>query len=232
MSNALSAIEAGLVVSVQAPRGGPLDDPSHVAAIAAAVSESGASGIRAEGGADIAAVKAAVGVPVIGLRKRDLDDSPVRITPTLADAHEVVAAGADVLAVDATLRPGPGGQPRSEFLEELRTLRQPVLADVDSLAAGVAAREAGAAAVATTLSGYTRGPRRRSPTWSWWPSSSPSSTARCSPRAATPPPRPCRPRSMPAPSRLSSGPRSRTRRRSRRASPPPPRASELDGAAR
>jgi N-acylglucosamine-6-phosphate 2-epimerase len=31
----------------------------------------------------------------------------------------------------------------------------PVLADVDSLEAGVAAREAGAAAVATTLAGYT-----------------------------------------------------------------------------
>ena len=155
MSNALSAIEGGLVVSVQAPRGGPLDSPLHVAAIAAAASEAGACAIRAEGSADIAAVKAAVPGPVIGLRKRDLEDSPVRITPTLADAQEVVAAGADVLALDATLRPGPAGQERAVLLGQLSSLGLPLLADVDSLEAGIAARDAGAAAVATTLSGYT-----------------------------------------------------------------------------
>ncbi len=155
MSNALSAIERGLVVSVQAPRGGPLDSPMHVAAIAAAATEAGACAVRAEGGADIAAVKAAVSVPVIGLRKRDLEGSAVRITPTLADAQEVVAAGADLLALDATLRPGPGGQRRADLLAQLGSLGLPLLADVDSLEAAIAARDAGAAAVATTLSGYT-----------------------------------------------------------------------------
>ena len=94
-------------------------------------------------------------VPVIGLRKRDVEGTPVRITPALADAQEVVAAGADVLALDATLRPGPGGRSRAELLGELRSLRVPLLADVDSLESGIAARDAGATAVATTLSGYT-----------------------------------------------------------------------------
>jgi N-acylglucosamine-6-phosphate 2-epimerase len=40
---------------------------------------------------------------------------------------------------------------------EIRALGVEVMADADSLAAGVAAREAGADLVATTLSGYTSG---------------------------------------------------------------------------
>lgn len=62
------------------------------------------------------------------------------------------------MAVDATLRPRPGGVSAERFVAELaRELPQPILADVDSLEDGLAAREAGAAAVATTLAGYTGG---------------------------------------------------------------------------
>jgi N-acylglucosamine-6-phosphate 2-epimerase len=66
----------------------------------------------------------------------------------------VAAAGADIVAVDATLRPRPDGVDLASLASELSV---PVLADVDSLEAGLAAREAGAAAVATTLAGYTGG---------------------------------------------------------------------------
>jgi N-acylglucosamine-6-phosphate 2-epimerase len=82
----------------------------------------------------------------------------VYITPQLEDAHEVTAAGADVIAVDATSRARPGGVEPGEFIATLvRELERPVLADVASLEDGVLARRAGAAAVATTLSGYTDG---------------------------------------------------------------------------
>ena len=145
------------MVSVQAAAGSPLDDPSHIAAIAAAAVAGGACAIRAEGAADVAAVKAVVPVPVIGLRKRDVAGSDVRITPTLEDAREVAAAGADMIAVDATERLRPGGRDAADLLGAVAGLGPPVLADVDSLPAGIAAREAGAAAVATTLSGYTSG---------------------------------------------------------------------------
>jgi N-acylglucosamine-6-phosphate 2-epimerase len=68
----------------------------------------------------------------------------------------VAGAGADVVAVDATLRPRPGGTPTYDFLAALSAeLEVPLLGDVDSLEAGAAARAAGADAVATTLSGYT-----------------------------------------------------------------------------
>ena len=156
MKDPLAALEDGLVVSVQAPEESPLNETPHMVAIARAAVAGGAAGIRAEGGADVAAIKAAVSFPVIGLRKRRVPGSEVYITPDLCDAHEVAAAGADIVAVDGTLRPRPNGVGLAEFLGSLGgELSQPVLADVDSLAAGMAAREAGAAAVATTLAGYT-----------------------------------------------------------------------------
>jgi N-acylglucosamine-6-phosphate 2-epimerase len=158
LSDPFGPLEGGLIVSVQAPDDSPLGETSHMLAIARAAEVGGAAGIRAEGGADVAAIKRSVAVPVIGLRKRCVPGSEVYITPELVDAHEVAAAGADIVAVDATLRPRPGGLASGEFIATLRReLRQAVLADVDSVAAGIAAREAGAAAVATTLAGYTDG---------------------------------------------------------------------------
>jgi N-acylglucosamine-6-phosphate 2-epimerase len=156
VSDPLASLEGGLVVSVQAPDGSPLKETSHLVALAQAAQAGGAVGIRAEGGADIAAIRAAAALPIIGLRKRRVPGSDVYITPELADAHEVAAAGADLLAVDATLRPRPEGVRSVDFIAAIVSgLPQPVVADVDSVEAALAAREAGAAAVATTLAGYT-----------------------------------------------------------------------------
>jgi N-acylglucosamine-6-phosphate 2-epimerase len=156
MRDPLAAMRDGLVVSVQAPDGSPLRATPHLVAMARAAESGGALGVRAEGGAFVAAIRDAVSLPVIGLRKRRVDGSEVYITPELEDALEVAAAGADLVAVDGTLRPRPGGVPLAELV---RGVSVPVLADVDSLEAGAFAREAGAAAVATTLAGYTdRGP--------------------------------------------------------------------------
>jgi N-acylglucosamine-6-phosphate 2-epimerase len=149
VSAVLERLRGGLVVSVQAPRESPLAAPSHLAAMARAAELGGAAGIRA---VEVAAVKEAVTLPVIGLRKRRVEGSDVYITPSLEDARAVAAAGADIVAVDATLRPRPDGVSLASLVAELRV---PVLADVDCLDAGLAAREAGAAALATTLAGYT-----------------------------------------------------------------------------
>jgi N-acylglucosamine-6-phosphate 2-epimerase len=144
------------VVSCQAPAGSPLAATAHLVALARAAELGGACAIRAEGGDAVAAIKQAVGLPVVGLRKRPVDDSDVYITPELEDARAVARAGADMVAVDATRRRRPGGLDSARFLAELAgELQQPVLADVDCFEAGVAAEAAGAAAVATTLSGYT-----------------------------------------------------------------------------
>ena len=156
MSAPLEALRGGLVVSCQASPGSPLAQSRHMVAFARAAAAGGAAGIRAEGLADIAAISEAVELPLIGLRKRRVAGSEVYITPELEDAHAVAGAGADIVAVDATLRPRPGRLDTQRLLGELtRELDRPLLADVDCVEAAVAARAAGAAAVATTLSGYT-----------------------------------------------------------------------------
>jgi N-acylglucosamine-6-phosphate 2-epimerase len=155
VNDALERMRGGLVVSVQAPPGSPLAAPVYMAALARAAEAGGAVGIRAEGTGDVAAIKEAVSVPVIGLRKRGVAASEVCITPTFEDARSVLAAGADVIAVDATDRRRPDGMTGSGFVAAVvGELGARVLADVDSLTAGVAARAAGAAAVASTLAGY------------------------------------------------------------------------------
>lgn len=71
----------GLIVSCQPVPGSPLDNPAIVAAMALAAEQAGAVALRIEGLANLQAVRPLVTVPVIGLIKRDLPDSPVRITP-------------------------------------------------------------------------------------------------------------------------------------------------------
>ena len=156
MTDALERVRGGLVVSVQAPAESPLAAPAHLAAIARAVELGGAVGIRTEGVAAVAAIREAVDVPVVGLVKRGVSGSEVYITPELEDALAVAEAGADLVAVDATERARPDGRTGAEFVAAVAAeLPGRIVADVDRLSAGVAAAHAGAAAVATTLSGYT-----------------------------------------------------------------------------
>lgn len=152
----LARLRGGLIVSCQALPGEPLHGAAIMAAMARAAHMGGACGIRANGPDDIRAIKAACALPVIGLHKVDYPNSPVYITPTLAEARAVAAAGADVLAVDATARPRPDGLSLPAFLARIRAeLGLPVLADVATVAGGLAAAAAGAALVSTTMSGYT-----------------------------------------------------------------------------
>lgn len=144
-----------LVVSCQARPDNPLHGAGFMAAMAMAAVAGGAAAIRANGAADIAAIHRAVPVPIIGLRKRHTPGFAVEITPAIKDATEVVAAGADIVAVDATHRPRDG-EGVAEVIAAIRTtLVRPVLADIATVAEAQAAVMAGADAVATTLSGYT-----------------------------------------------------------------------------
>jgi N-acylglucosamine-6-phosphate 2-epimerase len=147
-----------IVVSCQAGAGNPLHGPEAMALMARAAVAGGAAAIRANGARDVAAIRAAVEVPILGIDKVG-DPGGVFITPDVEAAARVVAAGADVVALDGTLRPRPDGRTLREHVAEIHErLGAEVMADADSLEAGVAAREAGADIVATTLSGYTGGP--------------------------------------------------------------------------
>jgi N-acylglucosamine-6-phosphate 2-epimerase len=156
VNETLERMRGGLVVSVQAAPGSPLAAAEHLAAIARAVEAGGAVGIRTEGLDTIRAIREAVDLPVIGLVKRKAPGTDVYITPEIADATAVAEAGADLVAVDATERPRADGRSGPEFVAAAAAeLPGRIVADVDTESAGRAAEEAGAAAIATTLSGYT-----------------------------------------------------------------------------
>jgi len=98
-------------------------------------------------------VVAKVDIPVVGIVKRELRDSAVRITPLLADVDALCAAGATVVAVDATQRVRP--VPVALLLQRIRQGQCGAMADCASLSDGLAARALGFDWVGSTLSGYT-----------------------------------------------------------------------------
>jgi N-acylglucosamine-6-phosphate 2-epimerase len=151
-SEALAQLRYQVVVSCQASPGSPLRRASVIARMAASVVAAGAAGVRIDSPEHITAVKKAVVAPVIGLWKAGAGG--VYITPTLKHARAVVGAGADIVAIDGTGRPRPDGLELAEVIRRLHgEAGAVVLADVASVADGVAAAECGADAVATTLVG-------------------------------------------------------------------------------
>lgn len=157
LSESLRAqLQGGLIVSCQAPIGSPLDEPYIISALALTAEQHGAVGVRIKQPAQIAAVRARVRVPIIGLDKVEFAASPVYLTPTFEIARRVAASGADIVALDATRRQRPNGETLEGLIERVRTeLQKPVLADVATFEEGLYAAECGADLVATTLCGYT-----------------------------------------------------------------------------
>jgi N-acylglucosamine-6-phosphate 2-epimerase len=157
VNSIFSYFEHGLIVSCQALPDEPLYGSEHMAVMAKAASLGGAVGIRANFPQDIAAIRKMVPLPIIGLYKKEFPEVEVYITPTIETATEVSNAGADIIAIDATLRPHPFGKSAADLASEIhQNLNKPVLADIDNLAAGLAAEAAGFDAVSTTMSGYTK----------------------------------------------------------------------------
>ena len=124
-------------------------------AMALAAAQGGAAGIRAEGVADIAAIRHAVGLPLIGLLKRRREGFDVYITPGFDDAAAIVAAGCDVVALDATAGRRDGEAVETLIARIRRELGVAVMADIATVAEGLAAAALGADYVGTTLAGYT-----------------------------------------------------------------------------
>ena len=150
-----SALRGRLVVSCQPVDHGPLDRDDVVVALAAAAMAGGAGGVRIESAKRVAAVRKAIAAPVIGIIKRDLADSSVRITPFLNDVAELAAAGADIIAVDATFRSRPVSI--AALLEHIGSFGALSMADCSNVAEALAAHQLGFDIVGTTLSGYVSG---------------------------------------------------------------------------
>lgn len=161
MEKMLEKLKGGLIVSCYA---GPdfnaeMGVPQTMVCVAKSCIAGGARAIRTNW-ENVAAVKAAVDVPVIGLKKiyrsGDMITGDFRITPTLKEVEELVKAGADGVAVDGTIRDRYDDKTLEQFI---RAIKQEfatfVIADISTVEEGVAAWNYGADMVGTTLSGYT-----------------------------------------------------------------------------
>ena len=149
-----AALRHRLIVSCQASPGDAFRDPASIARFAQAAVAGGAAGIRANGPADVAAIRGSVPAPIIGIQKVTMEDGCVMITPTFDAARDLVRAGADMIALDCTSR----GQ-RFGALDRICRIKSelgvPVLADIATLDEARRAAEAGADFVLSTLRGYT-----------------------------------------------------------------------------
>lgn len=151
----LEGFEGGLIVSVQAPEGSVLNAPETIAVLARCAEANGAVGVRIEGVERIAAVCRAVRVPVVGIIKRAVPGYEPYITPAVADVEAVVAAGAAIVAFDATARTRPDGSTSREIVAAIHRHGRVAMADCAEVEDGRAAADAGAEICATTLCGYT-----------------------------------------------------------------------------
>ncbi|MEM8605014.1 MAG: N-acetylmannosamine-6-phosphate 2-epimerase [Cyanobacteria bacterium P01_H01_bin.121] len=161
----LAQLRGGLVVSCQAPEGSPLRDRQVIAAMAQAAMQQGAVGVRLDTPDHIQATRVALpDAPIIGLWKQVYPESEVYITPQFHHAEAIAHAGADIIALDCTLRSRPGAETFPEIIQRIHAdLGTLVMADIDTLEAAIAAAEAGADVVGTTLFGYTGATQQQTP---------------------------------------------------------------------
>lgn len=154
MTDLFDALAGRLIVSAQAYPGEPMREPRTMVAVAESAVRGGAAAIRLQGLDDIRLGAETLDVPVVGLWKDGKDG--VFITPTLEHAMAVAAAGADVVALDGTRRDRPDGRTLADVVKALRNETEAlVMADCGSAADAIAATEAGADIIGTTLAGYT-----------------------------------------------------------------------------
>jgi N-acylglucosamine-6-phosphate 2-epimerase len=148
----LELITGRLIASVQAQSGSPVRDTEVIAALAESALVGGASGLRLNGPDDIRRLRPVTSAPIIGLHKVFNGVRNI-ITPDIGLAVGLTQAGADIIAVDATLE--QLGESFALLGEIAEATGRPVMADVSTFDEGVRAWEAGATVVGTTLSGYT-----------------------------------------------------------------------------
>ncbi|MEB5898612.1 N-acetylmannosamine-6-phosphate 2-epimerase [Staphylococcus arlettae] len=146
----------GLIVSCQALPDEPLHSSFIMSKMALAAYEGGAVGIRANSKADILEIKKTVDLPIIGIVKRDYDNSNVFITATKTEVQELLESGCEVIALEATNQP----RPQESLAELVAYIRQEaphieIMADISTVEEAKQAEELGFDYIGTTLRGYT-----------------------------------------------------------------------------
>lgn len=153
----IDALEKKLIVSCQALDHEPLHSSFIMGRMAAAAEEGGAGGIRANSKQDIIEIKKKTELPIIGIVKRDYDDTPVFITATMKEIDELVEAGTEIIALDATASPRPNGVSLDSLFKEIKETypEQLLMADCSTVEEALHADKLGFDFIGTTLVGYT-----------------------------------------------------------------------------
>lgn len=150
----------GIIVSCQAQPHEPLYKPEGgiMVLMAKAAKEAGAVGIRANGIIDVTQISETIDLPLIAIFKNHYPDSPVFVTPTMAEVDALMAiSNVKAVAIDCSLYPRPNGEKLEDFIAAVRK-KYPdivIMADISTYEEGVFAASIGVDAVATTLFGYT-----------------------------------------------------------------------------
>ncbi len=157
MNKKVESIKGKLVVSCQALPHEPLHSSFIMGRMAVAAKEGGARGIRANTKEDIAEIKSLVDLPVIGIVKRDYEDSAVYITPTIKEVEELMEVKPEIIALDATGALRPGGKTLKDFFEKVKKVYpdQLFMADCSTVEEALYADELGFDFIGTTMVGYT-----------------------------------------------------------------------------
>lgn len=157
MNEKVESLKGKLIVSCQALPHEPLHSSFIMGRMALAAKEGGAYGIRADTKEDIAEIQTQVDLPVIGIVKRDYEDSKVYITPTMKEINELMEVRPDIIALDATHSLRPGGRTLDEFYREIRNSypEQLLMADCSTVEEALFADQLGFDFIGTTLVGYT-----------------------------------------------------------------------------
>lgn len=129
-------------------------DPDALSKLAEASVLEGVAMLRVEGLEAIPAVRARCRTPIIGLIKARYEGSEVQITPSGREVEALIAAGCEIIALDATARPRPG-EPLPELIKLIHRSGRLAMADCDTRETVERALSSGADMVGSTLSGYT-----------------------------------------------------------------------------
>ena len=151
----LQQIKGKLVVSCQALPHEPLYSSYIMSRMAVAAMQGGAAGIRAQSVSDINAIAEVCHLPIIGIVKRNYDDSEIYITPTMKEIEELLTTRAEIIAMDATCRKRSGGILTKELIDRVHEAGRLAMADCSTFEECLAAQEIGFDIVSTTMSGYT-----------------------------------------------------------------------------
>ena len=151
----LEQIKGKLVVSCQALPHEPLHSSYIMSRMAVAAMQGGAAGIRAQSVSDINAIAEVCHLPIIGIVKRNYDDSEIYITPTMKEIEELLTTRAEIIAMDATCRKRPGGILTKELVDRVHEAGRIAMADCSTFEECLTAQEMGFDIVSTTMSGYT-----------------------------------------------------------------------------